>query len=185
MTTEVLKQEGFDIIKKFCELNNIPMPKISFTNKKSRGLCGFYNWHSSKINIITPSCAKPTINPGFKWSFPHYFVDKTILGVMCHEFGHYLHEQLGYPNMKNLGDKITGYEPNVYERFAETIKIFLTNPDLLKQYNRERYDFLTIDLKLIPIHNVDWRTQLNIYGNINEKYIKACENRIKSASKKS
>lgn len=179
MTIDVLKQEGINIINKFCELNNIPIPKISFTTDKHEKFHGFYVWNSSEITIIINRCTKPALNPGFKWSFPHYFVDRTVLGVICHEFGHYLHEYLGFPRMKKLGEPITGYEPDVYERFAETIRIFLTNPDLLKQYNKKRYDFLTIDLKLIPIHDIDWKLQLNKYGNVNEKYIKACENRIK------
>jgi hypothetical protein len=69
------------------------------------------------------------------------------------------------------------------ERFAETMKVFLTNPDLLKHYNPERYNYLTVKLKLKPVYTSDWKTQLELYGPINEKYIKACENRFKSAIK--
>lgn len=183
MTNEVLKQEGINIVKSFCELNNIPIPTIIFTDNRLGKICGFYTWKSGKITIIQNRCATPTINPGFKWSYPHYFVDKTILGVICHEFGHYLHEHLDFPFMEKLGLQITGYEPNEYERFAETIKIFLTNPNLLKHYNEKRYKFLTDNLKLKPLHDRDWKEQLNIYGEINEKYIKACENKIKSSLK--
>lgn len=180
ITQEALKQEGLNILKQFCELNNMPMPKIHFVNKSKYGGCG---WYENKVCYIVPSaCATPAVNPGFKWSYPHYLVDRTLLGVICHEFGHYVHECLKYPKIGRLGLKITGYEPNMDERFAETMKVFLTNPDLLKHYNPKRYDYLTKRLKLKPVYTADWKTQLNIYGPVNQKYITACENKIKYAN---
>lgn len=181
MTKDNLISEALDILNKFCEINNIPMPKVSLIEDKTKRYCGYYEHYSSNIVVFTNKCATPAINPGFKWSYPHYFVDKTILGVTCHEFGHYVHEYLGHPNMGKLGNKITGYEPNMFERFAESIKLFLTNPDLLKQYNPKRYDFLTNKLKLKPVYTTDWKTQLNYYGDVNKKYTTACENRINSS----
>jgi hypothetical protein len=183
MTREELIVEGLNLIKQFCELNNIPQPKIELDQDKPAKYCGTYNTSVNLIKVFPKACARPAINPVRSWSFPHYFVDKTVLGVICHEFGHYVHCYLGTPIMDKLGLQITGYEPNMYERFAETMKVFLTNPDLLKQYNPERYNYLTIELKLKPVYTSDWKTQLCLYGEVNEKYIKACENRIKSANK--
>ena len=186
MTKETLIAEAIETLNKFCALNNIPMPQIDLIedNKKAKySGCGYYVWGSSIITILPNKCARPAINPVRSWSFPHYFVDRTVLGVICHEFGHYLHEQLGFPRIGKLGLQITRYEPNMHERFAETIKVFLTNPDLLKQYNPERYKYLTVKLKLKPVNTNDWKTQLEHYGSVNAKYIKACENRIKNANK--
>ena len=186
MTREVLIAEAQNIIKQFCELNEIDIPKIKFlekTHKEATYGCGFYYYGSNTINIIPDKCARPATNPVRSWSFPHYFVDRTVLGVICHEFGHYVHSYLGRPRIGKLGLKITSYEPNMDERFAETMKVFLTNPDLLKHYNPERYNYLTVKLKLKPICNSDWKSQLELYGSVNEKYIKACENRFKSANK--
>lgn len=187
MTREVLITEAQNIIKQFCELNKIDIPKIKFlekTHKEAAYGCGFYYYGSDTINVIPDKCARPAINPVRSWSFPHYFVDRTILGVICHEFGHYVHSKLGNPRIGKLGCQITSYEPNTAERFAETMKIFLTNPDLLKRYNPERYNYLTVKLKLKPVYTTDWKSQLKLYGEVNEKYIKACENRFKSANKK-
>lgn len=183
MTREELKTEGINILKQFCELNNMEMPKIVFSDKPRRecDCCGYYE-HGT-LTIMPNACSSPATNPIRSWSYPHYFVDKTVLGVICHEFGHYLYELAGRPRFGKLGLQITSYEPNMDERFAETIKIFLTNPDLLKQYNRERYDFLTVKLKLKPVYTADWKTQLNIYGAVNEKYVNACLNRIKRSTK--
>ena len=159
------------------------MPKIKFSHNKKVRHCGEYYWNSSTLTIFEDNCKEPTINPGYKWTFPHYFADRSILGVICHEFGHYLHEQLGCPKMGKLGLQITSYEPDIYERFAETIKLFLTNPNLLKQYNPKRYEYLTKKLNLKPIHDIDYISILTMYGPINQKYITACANKIKNANK--
>ena len=183
MTTETLRLEALDILKKFCELNDIPLPKIEFDINKKGGYCGEYFYKTKAIKIYPNACARPAINPVRSWSFPGYFVDRTIFGVICHEFGHYVHHYLGSPRIGKFGLQITSYEPNVDERFAETMKVFLTNPDLLKRYNPERYNYLTVKLGLKPVYTSDWKTQLNSHGPVNEKYIKACENRIKNANK--
>lgn len=181
MTKEELKLEGLNIIEQFCGLNNIQMPKIHFVNQSKYDDCG---WYSNKTIFIVPNaCATPAINPGFKWSYPHYLIDRTILGVICHEFGHYVHEHLGFPKIDHWGCKITGYEPNMYERFAETMRIFLTNPDLLRQYNPQRYEFLVKKCGLRPVYRTHWRAQLNYYGEVNPKYIAACENKIRNANR--
>ena len=183
MTRKELILEGLNLIKQFCELNDIPQPKIELNPNKQSGYCGEYIPKTKLIKVFPNSCARPAINPVRSWSFPHYFVDRTVLGVICHEFGHYVHYHLGRPKMGKLGLQITKYEPNMDERFAETMKVFLTNPDLLKYYNPDRYNYLTIKLKLKPVYTSDWKTQLQHYGSVNEKYIRACENRIKSANK--
>ena len=96
---------------------------------------------------------------------------------MCHEFGHYLHHIL--TNCKLVlprERKITSYEPNNNERFAETIKLFMLNPDLLKQYDPQRYDVIVNVLKLKPIIYTDWKTTFG--NNINEKFINACKTKL-------
>lgn len=71
-----------------------------------------------------------------------------------------------------MDGRITSYEPNHYERFAETIKLFMLNPDLLKQYNPKRYNEIT-SLGIIPVITTDWRTALG--KDINPKFITAAE----------
>jgi hypothetical protein len=181
MNKQDLLKNGIDLITEFCKINNINIPTIKTSKTK---YSGYYTYGSNTLHINLDNCRIPQINPIRSWSFPGYFVDRTPIGVITHEFGHYLHEILGFPKMGKLGLQITNYEPNYEERFAETIKLFLTNPDLLKEYNIKRYIFLTQKLKLVPVKITDWKTTLYDYVTPSEKYINACNNRIINGQKK-
>lgn len=174
MKKEELYDFGIKYIIKFCEANNIKTPKVHKTHIYKN--CGYYDYKNKSIYIDLSHCANEADNPGFCWSHRHYFVDREPCGVLCHELGHYLHDVLTDTKLTLPKErKITSYEPNKYERFAETIKLFILNPDLLNKYDPKRYDVLVNKLKLKPIITTDWKTT---FGDINEKYIKACEKRI-------
>jgi len=55
---------------------------------------------------------------------------------------------------------ITSYEPNLHESFAETGRLFILNPDLLRQGSPERYDFF-IALGLRHTETRDFRQVLD------------------------
>lgn len=166
--------ESAAVLKKFCEMNNIPKPRIAFTTES--GACGYYSYHSNTL-VVNPSlCAREVANPAMRcWSHPHYFTDRTIYGVLHHEFGHYLHEQLKFPRLPKER-QITSYEPNSGERFAETIKLFLGNPDLLKQYDPLRYAKL-IALGLKPVETRSWKQVMEDDG-MSPRFIKRAMEKI-------
>ena len=179
MTKQELFNEGVRYVIEFCKVNNIKMPKIVAKDNKSYfpAPCGFYNSRNKTIYVCIEKCSYEVNNPGYRWSHRHYFADREPCGVVCHEFGHYLHHIL--TNCKLVlprERKITSYEPNNNERFAETIKLFMLNPDLLKQYDPRRYDVIVNVLKLKPIIHTDWKTTFG--DNINEKFINACKAKL-------
>lgn len=162
-------------MKAFCELNRIPKPKIAFF-KTRNGDCGYYNWHSGILCIDPDACAREVRNPAVRnWSHPHYFTDRTVYGVLHHEFGHYVHEFLNFPRLPK-GKQITGYEPNNSERFAETIKLFLGNPTLLREYNPRRYAKL-LSLGLKPLHEKDWKEVMREDG-MSERFVKRASEKV-------
>ena len=178
MTKEELFNYGVEIINKFCKLNNIEKPNIVLTKGFRGGNCGEYHYKNKTIYVCLNKCATEVINPGWGWSHHGYFSDREPAGVVCHEFGHYLHHILTNNKMKlTAKGRITSYEPNYYERFAETIKLFMLNPDLLKQYNPKRYKEIT-SLGIVPVITTDWRTTLG--KDINPKFIAAAEKKIKN-----
>lgn len=178
MKKEELFNYGVKIINEFCELNNIKKPNIVLIDGNKRGACGYYTYRNKTIHICLKKCAREVTTPtGWGWSHHGYFSDREPAGVVCHEFGHYLHHILTNNKMKlTAKGRITSYEPNYYERFAETIKLFMLNPDLLKQYNPARYKEIT-SLGIVPVITTDWKTTLG--KDINPKFIAAAENKIK------
>lgn len=167
--------ESAAVLKKFCEINHIPKPKIAFFHSRN-GDCGYYQYRSNTIHIDPSACAREVANPAMRcWSHPHYFTDRTVYGVLHHEFGHYLHEKLKFPNIPK-GKQITSYEPNKDERFAESIKLFISNPMLLKEYNSERYEAL-LKLGLKPLHQKPWEQVMQEDG-MSQRFVKRAKEKI-------
>lgn len=107
------------------------------------------------ITIFPNLCTRP----GTGYSWPGHISDRTVQGVLAHELGHHVHhsredaEQIrrNFPRRH----AVTGYEPNVDEAFAESFRIFVLNPALLREGRPERYSFL-LSLDLRPSDDRDW-----------------------------
>lgn len=173
---EILKSDGEELIREFCTLNQLKIPKIVYQKLDSKGC---YFWGRNTLYIDPNNCRHPTKTPGFSWSYPGYTADMTIIGVIAHEFGHYYEDNyLRHNQIKSLpkNKKVSSYEPNLSERLAETMRLFITNPDLLKQLNPKRYKVLADKWNLKPLHNQTWKEVLK-FAHI--KYHNAIKNKIK------
>lgn len=183
-----LKNHSINLVKTFCKINNIePISSINFKNIKKSDYTGMYWFVEKKIDIVENRIIKPTKIPGYKWSYPGYKADKTIIGVLAHETGHHVDNCLNLLKENEpkldfifLCSKISSYEPDKREAFAETIRLFITNPDLLKIYSPERYIVLTEYFGFKPVITDKWDKVLQ-YAN--EKYFNAI-NRVLKKTKK-
>ena len=139
-----------------------------------------YGWYDhGDIYINLPKTRPPTSVPGFSWTYPGYKADLTAYGVIAHENGHHVYASIyGRIDKKKWREilasepKVTSYEPNMSEAFAESMKVFSTNPDLLSNGRPLRYLFLTGELGLEPVITEDWR---NVLSEAHEKFIFAAE----------
>lgn len=170
----------------FCALNGLDLP--TFINSKiTYGYRGYYQ--SRRIVVdVEGGTILPNRNPGFGWTFPGYKADLTALGVGCHEFGHYVQDALGWKLVNSaarvagvLGEeRVSGYEPNAGERFAECFRLFMTNPDLLRVGRPKRWAHLTTHLGLKPVHDTPWR---EIFAHASPRFISAAESWIRLGRK--
>jgi len=169
------KQICFDmaheVLERFCKLNKITMPKIKV---KDGPHCGEY--YRKTIFVYPKNCRVPTLNPGYSWSYPGYKADKTPYGVLLHEFGHYMWDCYFAPEFRKLpkNEPVSSYEPNADERCAETFKLFLGNPDLLKVLCPNRYK-LMLASGLKPVINLSWEAVLE---GAHPKYIAVIRKKI-------
>lgn len=129
------------------------------------------------VAVDLSNCHRPSrfrmFNTG-RWIVqgPGSFEDYTPLGVFCHEVGHHvdftLHRR-GHSARSELflsvvdeEEEVSGFEYNVQESFAEAIRLFITNPTLLRVGRPLRWDYLTKVLRLKPLHAAPWRRVLSL-----------------------
>jgi len=159
---------GVDLVMEFIEDN----PKLSIPIIKTGVNCGGYKGEyfppkkeKPATIVISKSCVPAVKNPGFSWSFPGYKADMTPVGVAAHECGHHV-QHCFRPDMRSLvystqfESCLSSYEPTASEMLAEAVKLFITNPDLLKTGRPCRYKFLTEDIGLTPIITQTWKDVL-------------------------
>ena len=104
----------------------------------------------------------------------------TGAGVIAHETGHYVDSLLKMPSLhiqKYIrGERaVSSYEPNDQEVFAESMKLFILNPYLLRQGRPLRYEFLK-SLGLEPVIADCWQ---DVLMHAHPKLIAAAKNWIK------
>lgn len=173
MTKTLLDKEGMyllgvDLVRSFCELNELTIPKIQRVEKghalAKLDSCAWYR--SDSISIKVWDCASIG-QGGMAWSYPGYVIDRTPYGVLAHELGHHCdvsrsvikHSYSGtYSKQvrKESGEaKLTNYCPNDAEWFAEMMRLFITNPNLLKNVRPRTYAL--IRKEFYPVVTEPWR----------------------------
>lgn len=142
-------------------------PRHARNRWQDYGLCDA----SGNIYVNVKRSRVPVKVPGFAWSYTGYKSDLTAPGILAHEVGHHVHFQLEKRlGRKEIFDKVveirkfehrvSSYEPNSHETVAEAMRLFILNPELLKEGRPLRWLFLTEFFGLQPMHNVPWRDVL-------------------------
>lgn len=163
MDKTYLAHVGLSLARAFVEKNRnqISMPEFHIYTDvdepevrriKAVRTCGYYR--RNHIHVAVPLCSHKNAN----YSWPGFISDRTPYGVIQHELGHHVDQCKSaqdiyrnnsgsfYSDMIRLqsGEKpITSYSPNNMEWFAEMVRLFITNPDLLKQIRPRTYKALT------------------------------------------
>lgn len=160
-------------ISEFLRVNYLREPaEVVFENVNNKpGLWRAYGWYDFQKSTVFVNVKKSrpqTITPGFAWSFTGFKSDMTAPGIFSHEIGHHIHNCLitlrdntaflkAIKKIKTNESPVSGYEPCSYESFAEMIRLFILNPNLLRLGRPIRWAFLTQGLNFKPLHDVSWR----------------------------
>jgi hypothetical protein len=175
-TKDELLYIGIDLLEKFSKENGIRMPHIYINSGMSTKYYGLF-YPNNVIHVNMKTCRPPVKTPGYDWSYPGYVQDLTPLGILAHEFGHYISDILGksfrknFVNIKKIEENVTATdERGLDEKMAEAARLFLTNPDLLKRGRPLRYEIFKEHYTPIVKHR--WKTVLK---NAHPKIINAAE----------
>lgn len=169
MTKDELLTSGTALVTRFCEANDLEMPRVQTyaANEWRFSACAYYR--PVAIHIALSNCAHPG-RAGASWSWPGYVIDRTPHGVMAHELGHHVDHVLSgkkgaYGGDFSVGlraktkeDKLTNYCPNDWEWFAEIFRLYVTNPDLLARLRPNTYEELRGRLQ--TVEERPWRDVL-------------------------
>lgn len=174
----------------FLELNGVAWPKkvedrVIPTGRPPSGSygCGVYLPRLQQIMVNSAACANPARGTPRQFSFPGYSVDRTPVGVLAHEIGHYVDHVHGYvsnsPDWQNAirGSKVSSYEPNASESFAESMRLYILNPELLRAIAPRRHEFMAVNLDLDVLGRENPLSVLRARGAA-EGILAACENKL-------
>lgn len=144
---------------------------------------GFQNWGSrgwarrGQLTVCPSACTLP----GRGYSWPGSVSDCTVRGVYLHEIGHVVHGALGQREQDALtglralgGPRVTGYEPNSMETFAETFRLFAGNPALLETGRPWRFEYL-LGLGIQPPAGLPRKWQRGLVGKAPSRFYDQCE----------
>jgi len=176
LSKKELFQLGMTICKEFLTKNNLALAtviaKAYGVEEENRGI---YNPHSKMIYVNFTKCKPPIKNSSYSWSYPGYKADITTMGVLAHETGHHVDNLTGIRKLIPTTHPVSGYEPNKMEVVAETMRLFILNPDLLRLVSNARYDFLME--RFTPVITQTWEEVLvdapaKVINNINKNFVK-------------
>ena len=137
-------------------------------------------YYSGKVFVNLPRTAVAVTRPAYRsWSWPGWKVDRTPAGVVAHEVGHHVEAvlrrrkvltkddgaawRLGLSNHKK---RVSGYEPVPDEAWAETMRLFILNPDLLRLAIPWRWFFL-LARELRPVERLMKKGWKKVLSNDN------------------
>ena len=154
-----------------------------FIGKPKKNLEEYFDCKGPLCVINLAKCSVPVKTPGHSWSFTGYKADMTPAGVLAHEIGHYtdflfkwISRKREWKSILKKEKKVSSYEPNAQEAFAESMKVFILNSDLLKTGRPLRYNFIRNIVNIQPVIESPWKEVLK---NAHPKIISAASNWIK------
>lgn len=147
-------------------------------------------YYDNHVFVNVQHTAAPVFHPAMRnWSWPGWKTDRTAVGVVAHEVGHHVIDvvSLRFTEEKRAahrawwattikGKKVSGYEPVPAEAGAETLRLFILNPDLLRKAIPARYNFMChLGLQAVP------RLLKKGYAKVlnNPEYLPAAERFVK------
>lgn len=142
-----------------------PYPHPLYQRRTGSGgtIFGLYSGNEIWVNVKDSSA--PVKARGRAWSYPGNKTDRTASGIAFHELGHhvYRHLSMNAPLWRAVVDGaknevVSGYEPVYEESFAETCRLFSSNPDLLRLACPKRYGYILQYIS--PWHNATWKEVL-------------------------
>jgi len=148
----------------FLKLNGLR--PVQFVDMSSRprfrqgpGAFGYYRSGMVRVNVARtalPQRGKPIR----AWSYSGWKSDRTAPGVTAHEVGHHVDQELQEPSSSVQLDRVTGYSAvHPEEAWAEAVRVFILNPDLLRSLFPRSYKAL-VDCGLRPIVDLTWQQVL-------------------------
>jgi hypothetical protein len=179
---EFLSENSFDFNNIFVVKGGMPQSGF-FIGNPPRDMKKLFNCNGPLVVVNINKTVSPVKTPGYSWSFTGYKADMTPAGILAHEIGHFIDYSLKWISYKSEWKKIiknekrvSSYEPNCSEAFAEAMKLFVLNPDLLKTGRPKRYNYLKNVLKIKTVIKNPYKEVLK---NSHEKLLAAAENWIK------
>lgn len=169
-----MRQRSLEMIDEFCSVNKLSPPKV-LLNQKAK-MPKYMRGYCTHRSLAFSDGVRPAVNPGYSWSFTGYRADMTCAGIAAHELGHWFHiRRRGslqkFSELAVGAKRVSSYEPNTSEAFAETMRLYVLNPDLLRLASPVRFEAMAA-VGAVQLHDAPWR---DVLANAGQKRVTAVE----------
>jgi hypothetical protein len=134
-------KKAIDVVEDFCKANGKNRLPINITAINNTYCSGVYDVMHNELKVYID----PSMEDKWKGDYEMTSDDGSPYSVLLHEYGHWVHNKwLGLENVPEGENLLSLHDVknDVCERFAETFRVFVDNPDVLKEQNPTRYAWM-------------------------------------------
>lgn len=161
-TKEKLFKESQLLCREFFICNNLSVPEIVEKQHYLKpNATGYYDNYRQIVHINLNKCKKPESEYSQNYTFPGWRYDSTPLGVLAKQCGYHLDNILENPSLDKTWCNI--FESSIFKKdesylndFSECVRLFITNPGLLKRGRPQKWQYFTKYLKIKPVFDLNW-----------------------------
>jgi len=140
-------RKAIDVVESFCKANGKERLGIGVTSMPNKIMGGRYEPGPNILTMFIPE----QLNE--KWTDDYRMKpdDDSPYTLVLHEYGHWIHWKWAKHAEIPMGEnRLSAHdEPDdPDERFAETMRVFMDNPNTLKIQNPSRYEWCIANIKL-------------------------------------
>lgn len=155
---------GVDQCTRFLTVNGLPELRFK-ARQLLKGRYAHYSKAARRVDVSLFHCRAPVIQPGLRAgrSYPGALIDATPVGICAGWTALHLLNTLDLERWVvnwSAEPLVRGYERTSQDDFCSTLRLFITNPDLLRVGRPVRWYSLTRRFGWIPVETRSWEEVL-------------------------
>lgn len=156
-------KEGTNLARDFLVENSLSVPEyFDHVPHDKKEKFGYYDRYRQRIFVNLLKCKEPELDFSKNYNYTCWKFDITPVGVICKQTGYHIDQIHDFPSKKKEWTSIKESpvfikENDPSEDFSDCVRLFICNPDLLKNGRPKRYEYFRDVLNLRKVVDLPWK----------------------------